>query len=440
MFISSLDKKFNLKEDFGKLLFDLGIFFLPTAISFSIVFLLISSIKNFYKKDLLLADNLNKCFLLTTLLLFLSSLINYFDYDLLSKYPYIENASFLIGLLNWIPLFIFFIGCQPYIKTRDLRRRASFLLLAGTFPVILFGILQAFFEIYGPFKSPLGLIVWYQRPIPVDSFTDITSIFNNQNYFGSWLNIIWPFCLTISLVKLKSYFKKIFALFFIISTPIFLVLTASRGAWLGLFFSLILFFGKNSFKWLGPILLTIIFLCLSIIYPIFGYEFQKFLKDLIPFGLWINILPNHYSNIPLERFDIWNFAFQKILERPLLGFGANTFPNILYGEIGRWRGHAHNLPLELAFSFGLPATISLIIPILSITFISISKFFIFTKNYFEKYNLEKAWLISLMFLLVNHLFDILYFDGRISIALWLLLAGVKNMITETRNSQKEILT
>ena len=140
------------------------------------------------------------------------------------------------NLIKLTLLFILFIGCQPYLNSQTLRKKFALILLAGTFPVLFMGIMQGFFGIYGPFKSPLDLIVWFQRPIK--SITDLTSIFNNPNYYGSWLNIIWPFCLATTIGFSKKLFPQLFKLFFLVLTPLSIVLTSSRGARLGLIFSL----------------------------------------------------------------------------------------------------------------------------------------------------------------------------------------------------------
>ena len=42
--------------------------------------------------------------------------------------------------------------------------------------------------------------------------------------------------------------------------------------------------------------------------------------------------------------------------------------------------------------------------------------------------IDKAWLVSLSTLILMHLVDIQYFDGRISITGWILLAGTRNII------------
>ena len=48
---------------------------------------------------------------------------------------------------------------------------------------------------------------------------------------------------------------------------------------------------------------------------------------------------------------------------------------------------------------------------------------------------EKAWWASAVIFLILHSFDIVYFDARISIIFWILLAGLKGILDETKNQE-----
>ena len=103
-------KKIYLKKDFGKLSFIIGIFFLPSAFSLSLIFLLIaliiSAIRN---KTNYLNDKYNISFLVASLLLITSSVVHAFRDELENPYDYDSTLSW-IGLANWIPLFWCFYG------------------------------------------------------------------------------------------------------------------------------------------------------------------------------------------------------------------------------------------------------------------------------------------------------------------------------------------
>ena len=81
---------------------------------------------------------------------------------ILEEYPIF---NIWINLFNWIPIFIFYWGFQSYLKTNHQRLIFGKFLLIGSVPVIISMILQKFFNIYGPFKTLFGLIVWFQKPL-----------------------------------------------------------------------------------------------------------------------------------------------------------------------------------------------------------------------------------------------------------------------------------
>ena len=77
--------------------------------------------------------------------------------------------------------------------------------------------------------------------------------------------------------------------------------------------------------------------------------------------------------------------------------------------------------------YGIPAAVLIIIPILTIVFISSRK--ILLKG--NKVSIfDKSWITCLIVLLTSQMYDVQYFDGRISIILWLLVSGSTNMIKE----------
>ena len=58
------------------------------------------------------------------------------------------------------------------------------------------------------------------------------------------------------------------------------------------------------------------------------------------------------------------------------------------------------------------------------------------KNFYDVYNESKiafsdrAFWTALIFFLISQISDIQYFDGKISLIAWILMAGLKNIIEE----------
>ena len=426
--INSLNNKNKFTDRTGQILFYAGLFLLPSAFSISVLFLLFSCLIGFFiNKEDFFKDKLNTCFLIGGLLLIFSSIYNSTNFNesntLEVVNPFLKN----IELLNWIPLILCFYCFQPYLRSKSLRRNSALIILSGTIPVILSAIGQAFFEWHGPMQTLNGLIIWYQRPI--NGITSITGLFNNQNYLGCWLNIIWPFCMALFLKKQHFRISKIVIFLFLTSIALVIVLSASRAAWLGLILSIPIYFGKRSAKWFIPFLGVIFIIFILIFIPIFGENFQNIMRNFIPSGIWSNFSQSTYDyEGSISRIELWKESIEIIFENPILGTGASSFSSILEAKVGIWRAHAHNLPLELIVSYGIPAAFLILIPFALLVKFSFEEIFIRNSFNFREYLFDRAWITSIIILSGSHLVDIQYFDGRISIAGWVLLAGARNII------------
>ena len=403
----------------------IGVFLLPTApfIGAFILFLSLLFSKN-NNPIIFLRERTNKVFIFVSLLMILSCIYNNFDNTNFIQNE-IGNLSW-ISLINWIPFFWCFWGFQPYLKKINQRKIVAKLLVIGTIPVILSGFLQYFFNINGPFEILNGLIIWYQRPL---SITDgLTGPFNNANYAGSWLTIIWPFAIYFFVSQKnisKKFLTSIICLFFVVS----IFLTNSRNSWLGMLISVQIISGFETMFLIVPFLILIFFI-LTFLISVIPISIKDFLANFLPINIFNNFPDNSLSlSEAYPRIEIWKISIDNIFKRPILGWGGGSFP-ILYESIkGKWIGHPHNIILEIAFNYGLLTALILS----SKVFQYLSKFYKFIINYREYkindgiYNLifEKAWFASILFITYSHLFDMQYFDLRISIITWILLSGLR---------------
>ena len=405
-------------------IFLVGSFLLPSAFTLGTGFLLISVIYGVYIGKGYLKDKLNIIFFIAGILLIISAFIHSNFNDYISNYTLNHSLSW-IGLANWIPFFLCFWGFQPYLNSKTKRRRTAFALLAGTLPVIITGIGQSFFKWYGPIETLNGLIVWYQRPI--EGITGMTGLFNNPNYTGLWLNLILPFCLAEAINSRSNKLDRIITFIFSFSFALCTILTNSRAAWICIFLGSVVIFGKKGLKLIFPLIISICLIISSTIYPIFGNKIQFFFRSIIPNNIWME-----FTDFQISRLDIWNTALKNIINFPIFGTGGGSFPDIYMYETGLWKGHAHNLPLELFLSYGIPAGIIILLPIIYLFIFSTKTIFF---NELIKISIfDKAWVISIMLFLFSQLVDVQYFDGRISITFWILLAGAKNIIDEDKLS------
>ena len=435
----SLHLKFfekNIKNSLSKeeILFYIGLFLLPSAFSVAAIVLLLSLIISFKKNKINIKDKYNIFFLISCLLLFTSSLINFLNVSSINNISNNSSLTF-IGLLNWIPQIIAFVGFQKYLTKNINRERAIIVLTAGSIPVIFSCIIQGFFNWHGPIRTLFGLIVWYQRPI--DGLTDMTGLFSNPNYLAAWLNIIWPFSVGLLFFNNKSPLKVIIKFILSATIAFFIVLTSSKAAWICLFLPIPVLYGTKFIKWIISSSAILAFTLVNLSFPLFGNGFQSFLRQIVPKGIWINLTKEGYESLDISRVDIWGYACKFILENPIFGYGSRAFPTLFSNETGIWKGHSHNLPLELMISYGIPATFMILIPIIVLIFKCYYKLF-FNKLRFNKITIiDRVWIISLTSLVLMHLVDIQYFDGRVSIIGWILLAGSRNILFDNIHNEVE---
>lgn len=421
------------KQDLAFKCFIAGIFLLASAPFIALIFIIISTafgLKRNFK--LLIKDKLNYLLFGSAFMMILKSIISSFsEINTLEGWEPILNWA---GLGNWIPLFIVYMGSQIYIKSSAQRELIAKTIILGTIPVIFSCLTHYYLGWFGPYELFNGLIIWYQRP-RTEIYQPVTGLFNNPNYTGAWLSMILPFLLAYLSKKRNETEKYKFVIVFILSIllVISISLINSRGAWLGVFATIPFMFGQNIIFWFLP-------LCIFLIFSIFACNLQIFSENLKFLICWIipqNFLSNFndftisYENMP--RLLIWQESFNLIIQKPFLGWGAASFPVLFQNLHNEWKGHPHNLFLEISISYGL------ITAILISTFLAIiiyKSFLIFKKKELKNNFYERAWLVSASIFLILHLFDIVYFDFRISIIFWILLSGLRGILNQSKTILK----
>ena len=412
-----------IKKD--EIFFKVGLFLLPSAFSFSSIFILLSLLIQTYKrKKLLFQDYYNQILFWITSLMILSCLAQNLLID--EKYEFIiEKHVTWIGLFNWIPFFWIFWAAQGFLKTKKDRNDFSLILILGTIPVIISGIGQYFLNWIGPFKLFNGLIIWYQRPI--NEISGLTGLFNHANYAGAWLTIIVPLCIA-QIYNSKNKFKFSFLLILLLGIGTCIFLTNSRNAWGSSVLTIPLLFGLTSLGWFLPLIFFISSLVLVSTNSIFQGGVQDHLLNILPNKVLLEFTSEGFNHLNATRMEILSSAIKIIINNPFFGTGSGSFPVIFESQTGFWKGHSHNIFTELAISYGLPSTILFIGFLIFLLSNAFKKIY----NYPLKNINDKAyWTASLIFL-ISQLVDVQYFDGRISVVFWLLLSGLKTIIDEKK--------
>ena len=423
MYISKF-RNFISKNSLQNNSFYLGIFLLLSAPALSSFLLFFSILINSSKsKDSYFKDYSNIPFFFASLFMIISCIVNTFNRNSLYSDIYDIKLTWL-GLFNWIPYFWLYWASKEFTQTSIQRKKILIFLLFGTIPLFLTGFLQYFFKIHGPFSFFFGLIKWYSRPI--ENYDGLSGLFNNANYAGTWLNIILPISLIFAFEKKRSKLSKYFSITILFSVILCILLTYSRNSWLGLIFGLILIGGINTLRWLLPTLVTILIPVLGSFGIFFSQSIMDICRSIIPKMIW----EYRFSSIGFEnlsqygRAEMWFAALEFIRERPIWGWGGAAFPVLFEIKSDLWKGHTHNLPLELAVSYGLFATLLVFGGIIWIMVISKRNIIQLDANLV---NYENAWWSSCFLIILSQMFDVQYFDIRIGLVFWILLSGLNNI-------------
>ena len=421
MKIKDLFTKGNIHQSF----FRIGVILIPSAISISSFFILISLIiESFKNKNNFLKDKYNLIFLFVSFLLIISSTIHIFTLKNIF-FGKIDPILSWLGLFNWIPFFWIFWSSQYFLKSPPQREIISKLLVVGTIPVILTGIGQYFFEWHGPIKFLYGLVIWYQRPI--DSVSGLTGLFNHANYAGSWFTFLLPLSIALALKKSnKSILFKTNLILIIFC----IVLTNSRNAWASSILTIPIIFGTYSFKFLTPLLLFFGTIILITTNNYFAGELQDWFQDKIPDKIWKEFSSEGFTELNVTRFQIFIAAIKLIILNPLIGTGGGSFPIIYEIQTGFWKGHTHNIFSDLSLSYGIPSMVIMIFVFFSIVSNAYKKAY-FKMGVFDNI-IDKAWVSATIIFLISQLIDVQYYDARISLMFWILLAGIKCIAEEKK--------
>ena len=119
--------------------------------------------------------------------------------------------------------------------------------------------------------------------------------------------------------------------------------------------------------------------------------------------------------------------------------GPITHFNIFHVELHLMQ-HSHNMPLQIAYDYGLPLSVILTFFVTFLFYRSLINIFK-TKYFDDSFMLNKCWLAACLVAILNHVNDITYYDGKISILIWIFLAGLKCILDETnKNKNKSKIT
>ena len=141
-------------------------------------------------------------------------------------------------------------------------------------------------------------------------------------------------------------------------------------------------------------MVLIFFILFISISNIFSGNIQDLIRNIIPQKIWMEFSPEGFKDLDVSRLQIFYSAFKIMLLRPFVGVGAASFTAIYELQNNFWKGHSHNLIIELGISYGIPVALILFFTISKLLYLSCIEIFKNNKNieYFER-----AWWASIFF-------------------------------------------
>ncbi len=278
----------------------------------------------------------------------------------------------------------------------------------------------------------------------------ISGTLGNSSYLAVYL-LFHLFFLTFIILHEKNKKLKIIWAFIVLFQLIVLLNTQTRGVISGLAIALFLWFflsfGLFIFKKINFQILRIpiiVFLCSLLIFG--GFYFTSVIKPDSFAKRFINVLDISYAKTVLrDRIWIWQAALAGVMERPIIGWGAENFPVVsdkyynpkLYG-VESWFDRAHSVYLDYAISGGA----LLLLAFLSIFFLFYRRLFGFLNQNHKSEDSSRFLCFSMFFILATTyltqgliLFDVL----SVYLTLFLFLAFFIRFSEPEDNSSRETL-
>ena len=277
----------------------------------------------------------------------------------------------LYTLLAYVSLVFLFIN---QVNTQELARKLFIGLIVSSVLVSLYGLFQYFYF------DPTAHFIMKYLPARVG----IASTIGNSNFLGKFLVLVIP--LVLSFYLHENTFMMRFLLFAALLVCLAaLVLTFTRASWLSMVlgFALFLFlaFRNNLLKVKKRRFIILGILLAGAILFLNSYRAENsFLSGGRVYERIMSVFNDKQSQGVATRLFVWKRALPLIMEKPLLGYGAETFEiafrkdNIEY--IKTFNDYvsidrAHNNYIDNAFShgfIGLGAYLSVIIAFLMYMF------------------------------------------------------------------------
>lgn len=324
--------------------------------------------------------------------------------SMLNSGPYLAKSLNSL-FLKWIKYAGIFLFVQDVLFEQKRIKKTAYIILAISGLIAVDVIFQRFSGIDFLRKREL---------VPVmSSISAVTGPFNHYNDLASYLIMVLVLLVAILVAnRLNNISQLAFnSLGVLLGTC--LILSFSRGSWLGFFLALLLmlFLSKNFARLIPLVIISMLLLFLPAIKERFAFTFQ--------------------GEGDADRLIVWAAAWRMIAENPFLGKGIGTFMDYFHTYVpDKVVQYAHNCYLQIWAETGVFSLLSFLLFIGAIFYKGIKAFKI------GKSPVLLGLLCALFGFLVHSFFDTQFYSLQLAYLFWVIL-GITVAVTRLELSRSQ---
>ncbi len=326
------------------------------------------------------------------------------------------------AIMYTVFLLMYFLVVNSYIRKTWIYRGIKLVVISTSIVAVI-----------GVFEDGVISSSWVDMSAFSDIGARISSFLGNPNMLGVYLVIVFPLILAQMIVSDRIRSKLGYAIG-ALAVAVCTVMTWSRGAWLGIIVTTVLFLVLYNFKSIWLIAAGIV------TSPIwFSFLPESVIKR------FMSILSMSDTSI-LYRFNTWRGVLNMIWDNILsgIGVGESAFKNVysLYAVSGTETVmHSHNLYLEITLSLGIVGTVvfaAIIVMYSQKCFADITRRRVDSKSRI----MISAGLSGIAGALVMGLVDYIWYNYRVFLIFWSVIALTVALtkINENENAKENAIS
>jgi len=345
----------------------------------------------------------------------------------------------VVEIVKWVEILAIYLFVAHHLEGRGSQILVLALILAGSAEALL-GVYQFLFQV-----GPPGFVLFGR-------FMRASGTFGQPNPFGGYLGLTLPLALGVAMTNWNSWRlgeqesrwqRLIYWIVALVGAGLMglaMIMSWSRGAWLGFAGAFVVMSVARGWRWVAKLLLIAavalsLLIATDLLHLIPSSIFQR-LGDLTVYLQGVDLRSVEITDenwAVMERLAHWQAASDMLESHPWTGVGMGNYA-LVYPEyaLSRWQdplGHAHNYYLHVGAEAGLVGLLSYVMLVVAWLWYA-WKGAVRTSGYWQGVALGVLGVLT--HLTVHNLFDNLYVHGmyiQVGMMLGLLCVAVRRAAT-----------